>query len=200
MVILGGTGVKHGRPFRSHFASVSLNDPDRFWAEAAETIDWYTRWDRVCDASRAPFYRWFPAPSEHVLQRARPARRGWPRRAGRIDLRQPGNRTVRTFTFASSATSVAKFAGALASLASSKGDRVIIYMPMIPEAVIAMLAAARLGAIHSVVFGGFASPELAARIDDAQPKVVVTASCGIEPGRGGAVQAAARRGDRDGEA
>src|SRR5262249_18340223 len=95
----------------------------------------------------------------------------------------PVTQTIQSFTFHELQTRVAKCAGALASLGVSKGDRVIIYMPMIPEAVVAMLATARLGAIHSVVFGGFASPELAARIDDAKPKVVLTASCGIEPVR-----------------
>ncbi len=162
----------------------SLSDPEGFWAEAAGAIDWYSPWDRVRDDARAPFYRWFPgaevnscfnAVDRHVA-------------AGRGDqpaliYDSPVTGTIATLTFRELLDRVSIFAGALARLGVSKGDRVIIYMPMIPEAVIAMLAVARIGAIHSVVFGGFASHELAARIDDARPKAVVTASCGIEPGR-----------------
>jgi propionyl-CoA synthetase len=162
----------------------SLKDPDGFWAEAAEAIDWYTKWDRVCDRSRAPFYRWFSgaevntcynAVDRHVAggRSAQPA----------LIYDSPVTGTVDVLTFSELLDKVSEFAGALARLGVSKGDRVIIYMPMIPEAVVAMLAAARLGAIHSVVFGGFAAHELATRIDDARPKVVVTASCGIEPRR-----------------
>jgi propionyl-CoA synthetase len=162
----------------------SIHDPAAFWAEAAEELHWYKRWDQVLDESSKPFYRWFAggevntcynAIDRHVVN-------------GRGDQRaliydSPVTQKTQSFTFHELQTLVAKCAGALASLGVSKGDRVIIYMPMIPEAVIAMLATARLGAIHSVVFGGFASPELAARIDDAKPKIVLTASCGIEPGR-----------------
>src|SRR5215467_8905654 len=162
----------------------SIHDPAGFWAEAAEELHWYKRWDKVLDESSKPFYRWFAggevntcynAIDRHVVN-------------GRGDQRaliydSPVTQKIQSFTFHELQTLVAKCAGALASLGLSKGDRVIIYMPMIPEAVIAMLATARLGAIRSVVFGGFASPELASRIDDAKPKVVLTASCGIEPGR-----------------
>lgn len=162
----------------------SLNDADGFWSDAAETIDWYRRWDRVCDRSRAPFYRWFSGAEVNTCHNAldRHVAGG---RSDQVALiyDSPVTDTVRKLTFGELLEDVARFAGALSRLGVSKGDRVIIYMPMIPEAVIAMLAVARIGAIHSVVFGGFAAPELATRIDDALPKVVVTASCGIEPGR-----------------
>ena len=162
----------------------SLKDPDGFWAEAAETIDWYRKWDRVCDGSRAPFYRWFSGAEVNTCYNALDRHVA----DGRSDqpaliYDSPVTGTVAILTFHELLDKASEFAGALARLGVFKGDRVIIYMPMIPEAVIAMLAVARIGAIHSVVFGGFASRELATRIDDALPKVVVTASCGIEPGR-----------------
>jgi propionyl-CoA synthetase len=161
-----------------------LRDPEAFWTEAAETIDWYRRWDRVCDSSRAPFYRWFAGARVNTCYNALDRHVA----AGRSDqpaliYDSPVTGTSLTLTFRELLDRVAGFAAALTRLGVAKGDRVIIYMPMIPEAVIAMLATARIGAIHSVVFGGFASHELAARIDDATPKLVVTASCGIEPGR-----------------
>ena len=162
----------------------SINDPSAFWAEAAEEISWYKKWDTVLDESRKPFYRWFKGGELNTCYNAidRHVENG---RGDQVALiyDSPVTQTIQSFTYRDLQTRVAKCAGALASLGVGKGDRVIIYMPMIPEAVIAMLASARLGAIHSVVFGGFASGELAARIDDAKPKVVLTASCGIEPGR-----------------
>ncbi len=162
----------------------SLEDPDGFWGEAAETIDWYKKWDRVCDRSRAPFYRWFSGAVVNTCYNAvdRHVARG---RAAQPALvyDSPVTGTVAQLTYRELLDRVSTFAGALARLGVSKGDRVIIYMPMIPEAVVAMLATARLGAIHSVVFGGFASRELATRIDDARPKVVVTASCAVESRR-----------------
>jgi propionyl-CoA synthetase len=162
----------------------SINDPVSFWAEAAEEIHWYKKWDRVLDESNKPFYRWFTGGEVNTCYNAvdRHVAEG---RGSQVALiyDSPVTQRTQSFTFQDLQTRVAKCAGALASLGVSKGDRVIIYMPMIPEAVIAMLATARLGAIHSVVFGGFASPELASRIDDAKPKAVLTASCGIEPGR-----------------
>jgi propionyl-CoA synthetase len=162
----------------------SINDPIGFWAEAAEEIHWYKKWDKVLDESNKPFYRWFTGGEVNTCYNAvdRHVANGRGSQAALI-YDSPVTQRTQSFTFQDLQTRVAKCAGALASLGVSKGDRVIIYMPMIPEAVIAMLATARLGAIHSVVFGGFASPELASRIDDAKPKVVVTASCGIEPGR-----------------
>ena len=161
-----------------------LNNPENFWGEAAEAVHWHKKWDRVLDDSRPPFYRWFPggllnscynALDRHV-------------ESGRADqpaliYDSPVTGTVRTFTYRELLDQVARFAGVLAAQEVQKGDRVIIYMPMVPEAIVAMLACARIGAIHSVVFGGFAAHELANRITDARPKVMVSASCGIEPGR-----------------
>src|SRR5690349_16589635 len=162
----------------------SIHDPTGFWAEAAEEIHWYKRWDQVLDESTKPFYRWFTGGEVNTCFNAidRHVANG---RGDQLALiyDSPVTQTIQSFSFHELQIRVAKCAGAFASLGVSKGDRVIIYMPMIPEAVIAMLATARLGAIHSVVFGGFASPELASRIDDAKPKVVLTASCGIEHGR-----------------
>ena len=167
-----------------HVYARSINDPVGFWSEAAEEIHWYKKWDKVLDESNKPFYRWFTGGEVNTCYNAidRHVAKG---RGNQIALiyDSPVTQSAQSFTFDQLQNRVARCAGALASLGVSKGDRVIIYMPMIPEAVIAMLATARLGAIHSVVFGGFASPELAARIDDARPKVVLTASCGIEPGR-----------------
>ncbi len=159
-------------------------DPERFWAEAGEAVHWYKHWDRVLDGSRAPFYRWFPggvvnscynALDRHVEQ-------------GRADqpaliYDSPVTGTIKTFTYRELRDEVARFAGVLRGQGVRTGDRVIIYMPMVPEAVVAMLACARIGAIHSVVFGGFASHELAARISHAEPTLIVSASCGIEVNR-----------------
>ncbi|MFQ5613387.1 MAG: propionyl-CoA synthetase [Anaerolineae bacterium] len=159
----------------------SLNDPEGFWAEAAAEIDWYRRWDQVLDDSRAPFYRWFVGGEVNTCHNAldRHVENG---RADQLALvyDSPVTGTVQTFTYRQLLDEVARFAGALAGQGVGKGDRVILYMPMVPEAVIAMLACARIGAIHSVVFGGFAANELATRIDDARPKLIVSASCGIE--------------------
>src|SRR5262245_28669216 len=162
----------------------SLTDPESFWGEAAQEIHWYKKWRKVLDDSNKPFYRWFAGGEVNTCYNAidRHVSGG---RGGQTALiyDSPVTGTIQSFTFRELRDRVATCAGALASLGVSKGDRVIIYMPMIPEAVIAMLATARLGAIHSVVFGGFASHELAVRIDDAKPKIVISASCGIEPGR-----------------
>jgi propionyl-CoA synthetase len=162
----------------------SIEDAEGFWAEAAEQVHWYKRWERVFDDSHKPFYRWFIGGEVNTCYNAldRHVEHG---RAEQVALihDSPVSGTVTQFTFRELRDSVARCAGALAALGVSKGDRVIVYMPMIPEAVIAMLAVARLGAIHSVVFGGFASNELALRIDDAKPKLIISASCGIEPGR-----------------
>ncbi len=162
----------------------SLNDPEDFWAQAAAAIDWVEPWERVLDDSRAPIYRWFPGGRLNSCHNAvdRHVSGG---RADQLALiyDSPVTSTTATFTYRELRDAVARFAGALAALGVGRGDRVIVYMPMVPETVIAMLACARLGAIHSVVFGGFAANELASRIEDAKPKVVVSASCGIEPGR-----------------
>jgi propionyl-CoA synthetase len=155
--------------------------PEAFWAEAAEAVDWYRRWDAVLDDSRPPFYRWFPGAQTNSCYNAldRHVERG---RADQPALiyDSPVTATVRTFTYRELRDEVARFAGVLAARGVVRGDRVVIYMPMVPETVIAMLACARIGAIHSLVFGGFASPELASRITDARPRVILSASCGIE--------------------
>jgi propionyl-CoA synthetase len=162
----------------------SLKDPEGFWAEQAATIGWTKRWDRVLDASRPPFYRWFAGAELNACHNAldRHVDGGRAEQAALI-YDSPVTGTKKTFSYRELRDHVAKLAGAIAAEGVGKGDRVIIYMPMIPEAVMAMLACARLGAVHSVVFGGFAANELATRIDDCSPKLVLTASCGIEPGR-----------------
>ncbi len=162
----------------------SLEDPEGFWLEAAEAISWTAPPTRALDAGNAPLYRWFPDAelntSYNALDRHIEAGHG-DRTALIYD--SPVTATKRSLTYQQLRDEVAVFAGALRSLGVGKGDRVIVYMPMVPEAAITMLACARLGAIHSVVFGGFAPKELAARIDDATPRVIVAASCGIEPTR-----------------
>ncbi len=177
-----GSEVLTGAWAAAHRAS--LEDPETFWREAAKGVDWIQEPPRVLDDDRPPFYRWFTggtlntcynALDRHVVH-------------GRADQTalvhdSPVTGSARTYTYAELLDQVARFGGVLRALGVEQGDRVVIYLPMVPEAVIAMLACARIGAVHSVVFGGFAPTELAARIDDAQPVVVVTASCGIEPTR-----------------
>jgi propionyl-CoA synthetase len=162
----------------------ALEDPDGFWAEAAELVHWYRRWDKVLDDSNPPFTRWFAGgvvnTCYNALDRHVEAGRG---NQAALIYDSPVTGAKRTYSYSDLLRAVAEFAGALAAQQVEKGDRVLIYMPMIPQAVIAMLACARLGAIHSVVFGGFAARELATRIDDAKPKLVVAGSGGIEPGR-----------------
>ncbi|HEV7369368.1 propionyl-CoA synthetase [Arenibaculum sp.] len=162
----------------------SLTDPEGFWAEAAERIDWIRRWDTVLDRSSPPFYRWFAGGVMNTCWNAldRHVAAGHGARTA-VVYDSPVAGTVERISYAALRDRVAAFAGALRGLGVAKGDRVILYMPMIPQAVVAMLACARLGAVHSVVFGGFAPNELATRIDDAKPKVIVSASCGIEGSR-----------------
>ena len=162
----------------------SINDPEGFWGEAAEALHWYRKWDQVLDQSNLPFVRWFVGGECNTCYNAldRHVENGRADQAALI-YDSPMTGQVKTFTYRELRDEVARFAGALAACGVAKGDRVIVYMPMVPQAVVAMLACARLGAVHSVVFGGFAANELAVRIDDATPKVVVTASCGLEPGR-----------------
>ena len=162
----------------------SLRDPEGFWREQSGLVDWIRKPQQILGADRPPFYRWFPDASLNTCFNAldRHVVRGAGDRAALVyDSAVTGDR--RTYTYAELLAEVAAFGGVLRGLGVEKGDRVVIYLPMIPEAVIAMLACARIGAVHSVVFGGFAPQELAVRIDDARPKVVVTASCGIEPSR-----------------
>ena len=162
----------------------SITEPEKFWGSAASGIDWYRRPTVVLDKSNPPFYRWF---ADGVLNTCfnavdRHVRDGRGDQAALI-YDSPVTGTCRTYTYRELLDQVERFAGVLAGLGVGLGDRVVIYMPMIPEAVVAMLACARIGAVHSVVFGGFAANELALRIDDAAAKVVVSASCGIEGSR-----------------
>ncbi|HKI16270.1 MAG TPA: AMP-binding protein, partial [Isosphaeraceae bacterium] len=162
----------------------SLSDPEGFWAEVAEDICWIKRWERVLDDSNPPFSRWFKGgvmnTCYNAIDRHVEAGRG---AQPAVIYDSPVTNTVQTITYRELLDQVAAFAGALRGLGVQKGDRVVIYMPMIPQTMVAMLACARLGAVHSVVFGGFAPHELATRINDAKPRVVVSASCGVEPNR-----------------
>ncbi len=172
------------RRMSSRYAQVyrrSLEDPEGFWAEAAAEIDWDRPWDITLDRDAAPSPRWFAGGELNTCYNAldRHADGGRGDQAALI-YDSPVTGVVRSFTYAELRQQVALFAGVLHRRGVGRGDRVVLYMPMIPEAVIAMLACARIGAVHSVVFGGFASHELAVRIDDSQPKVIVSASCGIE--------------------
>jgi propionyl-CoA synthetase len=162
----------------------SLERPEEFWAKAAEAIDWERRWDRVLDESRPPFYRWFPGARLNTCWNAvdRHVAAGLGERVALI-WDSPVTGQIRHFTYRELRDEVARLAGVLTGLGVAKGDRVLIYMPMVPEAAFAMLACARIGAIHSVVFGGFAAHELATRIEDAKPRVILSASCGIEVNR-----------------
>ena len=159
----------------------SIDQPESFWAEAAGKLHWDRPWDRVLDDSDAPFYEWFSGGEINTCYNAldRHCEAG---RGGQAALiyDSPVTDQAKTYSYAELRDEVARFAGALRARGVGQGDRVIVYMPMIPEAVIAMLGCARIGAIHSVVFGGFAAKELATRITDAAPKLIVSASCGIE--------------------
>jgi propionyl-CoA synthetase len=160
---------------------LSLNDPDKFWGDAAKAIHWYTPPTKILDDSNKPFYRWFVGGTMNTCYNAidRHIEEG---RGDQLAIiyDSPVTDTIRKITYNEFRDEVAKFAGALQNNGVTKGDRVIVYMPMIPETLVAMLACARIGAIHSVVFGGFAAKELATRIDDAKPTTIVSASCGIE--------------------
>jgi propionyl-CoA synthetase len=162
----------------------SLRDPARYWLEAAEAISWTRAPSTALDDSGAPLYRWFPDGEMNTSYNAldRHVENG---HGGRVAIihDSPVTGTRMTYTYSELRDQVAQLAGGLEALGVTKGDRVLVYLPMVPEAAIAMLACARIGAVHSVVFGGFAPKELAARIEDAQPKVILAASCGIEPNR-----------------
>ena len=162
----------------------SVQDPEGFWAEAAEAITWHRKWDKVLDASNPPFYRWFSGGELNTCYNALDRHV----EGGRADQTaliydSPVTKTIRKFTYRELLDQVSRFAGVLKTLGVNKGDTVVIYMPMIPQSVISMLACARLGAVHSVVFGGFAPHELALRINDAKPKVIVSASGAMETKR-----------------
>ncbi|MFA6033682.1 MAG: propionyl-CoA synthetase [Myxococcota bacterium] len=160
----------------------SISDPAGFWGEAAEQVSWYKKWDKVLDDSKAPFYSWFTGAEMNTCYNALDVHV----ESGRGDQAaiiydSPVTGIKRKISYRELLADVSKFAGLLKKLGVGKGDRVVIYMPMIPETVVGILACARIGAVHSVVFGGFAPNELAIRIDDAKPKVILSASCGIEP-------------------
>ena len=161
-----------------------VSNPERFWAEAAEMIHWYRKWDQVLDTAQTPLSRWFSGGMVNSCYNALDVHV----ENGRADqpaliYDSPVTGTIRVYTYRTLLAEVARFSGVLLAQGIKKGDRVIIYMPMVPEAAIAMLACARVGAIHSVVFGGFAANELAKRINDAGPKLIVSASCGVEVSR-----------------
>lgn len=162
----------------------SLADPEGFWAEAAKEIDWIEPATKIFDPSQGTYGRWFAGGVVNTCYNAldRHVERG---RADQVALihDSPLTNSVTKLTYAELLSEVQALAAVMQDFGVTKGDRVILYMPMVPEAVVAMLACARLGAVHSVVFGGFAAKELATRIDDAQPKLILSASCGIEPGR-----------------
>jgi propionyl-CoA synthetase len=161
-----------------------MRDPEAYWAAEAQGITWTKHWDKVFDPTLGAFGQWFAGgmlnTCYNCLDRHVEAGRG---NQPALIHDSPMTGSVTTFTYAELLNRTEKLAGALAALGVTKGDRVVIYMPMVPEAAIAMLATARLGAIHSVVFGGFAAAELSTRIADAKPRVIISASCGLEPGR-----------------
>ncbi|KAK3583299.1 hypothetical protein CHS0354_011190 [Potamilus streckersoni] len=162
----------------------SINKPEDFWAEAAQNLVWDKKWKKVLDNSNPPFTRWFVGGELNTCYNAvdRHVEVG---NGGQyaIIYDSPVTKHVQKITYRELLKEVSRFAGVLQKLGVKKGDRVLIYMPMIPQAIVAMLATARLGAIHSLVFGGFAARELAVRIEHAKPKVIVSANCGVEPGR-----------------
>jgi propionyl-CoA synthetase len=161
---------------------LSMEDRDGFWSKAAERIVWARRWDKVLDESNKPFYRWFAGGRLNTCYNAVDIHVEAGRGAqAAIIYDSPVTGTVRRISYLELMREVSLLAGMLRGLGVEKGDRVIIYMPMIPETIYAMLACARIGAVHSVVFGGFASGELAVRIEDAKPRVILSSSCGIEP-------------------
>ena len=154
------------------------------WEGAAKSVHWFREPSRLIDTDRSPFNRWFPDGTTNACYNALDLHvsNGLEDRIALI-YDSPVTESKLSISYGALLQTVARFAGALTELGVGKGDRVIIYMPMIPEAIVSMLACARIGAIHCVVFGGFASKELAIRIDDAAPKLIITASCGVEPSR-----------------
>jgi len=160
------------------------NDPEGFWGRTAQEISWYKLWDKVFDPYGGEYGRWYVGAecntAYNCLDRHVEAGRG---DQAALIYDSPVTNTKRTISYSEMTDEVATLGGVLKDLGVEKGDRVLIYMPMVPEAVMAMLACARIGAIHTVVFGGFAASELATRIDDAEPKVIMASSCGIEPSR-----------------
>ena len=167
-----------------HSYKTSIINPEKFWGEAARDVKWFKPYKKVLDDSNPPFYRWFPEGKINTCFNAidRHVEEGNGSRTA-IIYDSPVTSKKISFTYSDLQKTVSFFAGALKNFGIKKGDRIIIYMPMIPEALVAIFACARIGAVHSVVFGGFASNELAARIDDSEAKLIITASCGFEPGK-----------------
>ena len=181
----GSAGMNiQGKSLYHEVHARSLADPEGFWAEAAKEIDWIEPPKKIFDPSQGTYGRWFTGGVVNTCYNAldRHVEGG---RAGQVALihDSPLTGSVAKFTYAELLNEVQALAAIMQDFGVAKGDRVILYMPMVPEAVVGMLACARIGAVHSVVFGGFAAKELATRIDDAQPKLILSASCGIEPGR-----------------
>src|SRR6201999_142032 len=174
----------HGKSRYHEVHARSLADPEGFWAEAAREIDWIEPARKIFDPSIGAYGSWFTGAVVNSCYNAldRHVAGG---RADQVALihDSPLANSITRFTYAELLKEVQTLAAIMQDFGVAKGDRVILYMPMVPEAVVAMLACARIGAVHSVVFGGFAARELATRIDDAKPKVILSASCGIEPGR-----------------
>ncbi|XP_065202851.1 acyl-CoA synthetase short-chain family member 3, mitochondrial isoform X1 [Planococcus citri] len=179
----GRENTYHSRKYEEAFRK-SMEDPETFWAEVAKVVDWVKPWDKVLDNTNQPFTKWFVGGElnacyntvdRHVL-----AGKG-----NKIALihNSPVTKTIRKVTYKELQDTVSALAGALAQYGVQKGDRVLIYMPLIPETIMAMLATVRIGAVHSVVFGGFAARELRTRIEHAQPKVIIAANCGVEPNK-----------------
>src|SRR3982750_3277392 len=174
----------HGKSNYHEVHARSIRDPEGFWAEAAKEIDWIEPAKKVFDPQGGAYGRWFPGAVVNTCYNAldRHVAGGRANQAALIHD-SPLTNTVSKFTYAELLKEVQTLAAVMLDFGVAKGDRVILYMPMVPEAVFAMLACARIGAVHSVVFGGFAAKELATRIEDAKPKLIFSASCGIEPGR-----------------
>ena len=161
----------------------SISDPDGFWSEQAKLIHWHTPYERVLDYSRPPFARWFVGGRTNLCHNAVDRHLTDLGDSPALIYISTETGQEKTYTFRELHREVNRVAGMLGGLGVGKGDRVLIYMPMIPEAVFAMLACARIGAIHSVVFGGFASVSLATRLDDAKPRVIVSADAGSRAGK-----------------
>ena len=171
----------HSR-YESEFIE-SIDESEKYWMNAAKDLFWHKKWDVILDSSNPPFYRWFPGAKVNTCYNCldRHVNEGRGEQVAVIYDSPITGAPIQKLTYEQLLEQVSKFAGGLQTEGVQKGDRVLIYMPMVPEAVIAMLACARVGAVHSVVFGGFAPNELATRIDDAKPKMIISASCGIEP-------------------
>ena len=175
--------ASHANGYASTYARWQA-DPEGFWRDAAEAIDWIKPPQRIFDADAGAYGRWFPDATCNTCFNAldRHVRDGRGEQTALI-YDSPVTGTKARYSYAQMLEEVAALGGVLQDLGVVKGDRVLIYMPMVPEAAFAMLACARIGAVHSVVFGGFAAKELATRIDDAEPRVILTATCGIAPSR-----------------